>query len=211
MKLYYSPGACSLAPHIVMAELNMAYELEAVNTQTKMTDNGDNFLNINKKGAIPALKMDNGEILTEGAIISQYLCDSMEAPTTMCPKFGTLERVRMSEWMNFIATDIHKSFSPLFGVKFGTYTNDTTKNDITEFATKNLTNKMTFVSEKLGNNDFLTGKNFTIADAYLFTCLNWAKIVGFDYSNFSNITNFMNKVSERPAVMKAMKEEGLLK
>lgn len=211
MKLYYSPGACSLSPHIVMAELNMAYELEAVNMQTKMTANGENYLSINMKGAVPAIKMDNGELLTEGAIISQFLCDSSNTPHTMLGKFGTIERLRTLEWMNFVATDIHKSFSPLFGVAFGTYKNDATKTEIKEFGTNNLNKKLTFISEKLGSNDFLTGKNFTIADAYLFTCLNWSKTVGFDYSNFSNIMSFMNRVSERPAVMKAMKEEGLLK
>ena len=208
MKLYYSTGACSLAPHIVMAELNMAYELEAVNLKDKTCASGD-YRQVNMKGAVPALKMDNGEVLTEGAIISQYLCD-MNAENTLLAKYGTTERFRTLEWMNFIATEVHKNFSPLFFAERA-YKNTDTQNDVKNFARTTLNDKFVFISEKLGTNDFLTGKTFTIADAYLFTCMNWAKYVGLDYSNYSNITNFMKRVSERPAVMRAMKEEGMLK
>lgn len=208
MKLYYSTGACSLAPHIVMAELNMAYELEAVNLKDKTCASGD-YRQINMKGAVPALKMDNGEVLTEGAIISQYLCD-LNPENTLLAKYGTTERFRTLEWMNYIATEFHKSFSPLFFAD-RVYKSTETQNDVKNFYKASLTDKFAFISEKLGSNDFLTGKNFTIADAYLFTCMNWAKYVGLDYSNYSNITNFMNRVSERPAVMRAMKEEGMLK
>ncbi len=209
MKLYYSPGACSLAPHIVMAELNMAYELESVNTKDKTCASGD-YRQINPKGAVPAIKMDNGEVLTEGAIISQYLCDVNDTNNTILAKYGTTERFRTLEWMNYIATEVHKSFSPLFFAD-KVYSNTETQTDVKNFAKKSITDKVTFVSEKLGNNDYLMGKNFTIADAYMFTVLSWAKYVGMDFSNFSNVSNYLKRVSERPAVMRAMKEEGLLK
>lgn len=210
MKLYYKAGACALAPHIVMAELNMAYEIEAVDLKTKMTANNTNFLDISIKGQIPALKMDSGEVLTEGAIISQYLCDNSNAPTTMLGQYGTLERLRTLEWMNFIATECHKNFSPLFSADM-VYKNEETKTEVKNYYKKTLNDKFTFLAEKLGTNDFLTGKNFTIADAYLFTVMSWSKFVGLDYSNYTNLTNYMNRISERPAVMKAMREEGLIK
>lgn len=210
MKLYYKAGACALAPHIVMAELNMAYEIEAVDLKTKMTANNANFLDISIKGQIPALKMDSGEVLTEGAIISQYLCDSTNAPTTLLGQYGTLERLRTLEMMNFIATEVHKNFSPLFSAD-SVYQNEETKTEVKNYYKNTLTTKFTFINEKLGTNDFLTGTNFTIADAYLFTCVNWAKFVGLDYSNLTNLTNYMNRVSERPSVMRAMREEGMIK
>jgi glutathione S-transferase len=207
MKLFYKAGACALAPHIVMAELNMVYEVEAVDLVTKTCASGD-FKKINPKGAIPALRMDNGEILTEGAVISQYLADQ-KMDSTMLPKFGTLERVRCLEWMNFIATDLHKNFGPLFGAD-RIMKNTEGKTELKAFYTETLKNKITFVSEKLANNDFLMGKTFTIADAYLFTVLNWTGHVGIDLTEWTNVKAYMNRVTERPAVMRAMKEEGMI-
>jgi glutathione S-transferase len=207
MKLFYKAGACALAPHIVMAELNMVYELEAVDLKTKTCASGD-FKKINPKGSIPALRMDNGEILTEGAVISQYLADQ-KMDSTILPKFGTLDRVRCLEWMNFIATDLHKNFSPLFGADM-IMKNVEGKTEMKMFYVETLKNKVALVSEKLGNNDYLMGKNFTIADAYLFTVLNWSKHVGLDLSQWSNMPTYMTRVHDRPAVIKAMKEEGLL-
>lgn len=206
MKLFYKSGACSLASHIVMAELNMVYEIEAVDLATKTCASGD-FKMINPKGAIPALRMENGEILTEGAVILQYLADQ-KPEGMMMPKFGTLDRYRCMEWLNFIATDIHKNFTPLFGTSVK---NAEGLSELKEGQKNTLKNKINFVSEKLGSNDFLMGKNFTVADAYLFTCLGWGRLVGVDLSAWPNVMSFMNRVSERPAVMKAMKEEGLLK
>lgn len=208
MKLFYSTGACSLAPHIVMAELNMVYELEAVNLKDKTCVSGD-YKKINMKGSVPALKMENGEILTEGAIISQYLAD-LKNDGTILPKFGTNERFRALEWMNYIATEVHKNFSPLFFAE-RLYSNVDTQNDVKTSYRKMLADKCNYIAERLGQNDYLTGKQFTIADAYMFTCLNWSKYVGLDLNQWSNITNFMKRVSERPAVMRAMKEEGMLK
>ncbi len=207
MKLFYKSGACSLAPHIVMAELNMVYELEAVDLATKQSSTGD-FKKINPKGSVPALRMENGEILTEGAIISQYLADQ-KMDSGLIPKFGTLDRYRCLELMNFISTDIHKSFSPLFGAD-RIMKNVEGKTEMKIFYIETLKSKIQIVSDKLGTNDFMMGKQFTIADAYLFTCLGWSKYVGLDLSQWSNITTYMNRVSERPAVMKAMKEEGMI-
>ena len=191
-----------------MAELNMVYELEAVNLKDKTCASGD-FRKINMKGSVPAIKMDNGEILTEGATISQYLADEKN-DGTMLAKFGTMDRVRTLEWMNFVSTEIHKNFSPLFFAE-RTYKTTETQLEVKNHYKNVLTEKCNFISEKLGQNDFLTGKQFTIADAYLFTCLNWSKHVGLELSTWSNINSFMNRVSERPSVMRAMKEEGMIK
>lgn len=207
MKLFYKAGACSLAPHIVLAELNMAYELEAVDLGSKTSVSGD-FRKINPKGSIPALKMDNGEILTEGAVISQYIADQ-KPEGNLIPKMGTVDRYRCQEWLNFVATEIHKNFSPLFGVD-RMFQTDSGKTECRAAFKANLNTKLAFVSEKLGTNDYLMGKDFNIADAYLFTCLNWSKLVGVDLSSWSNITGYMTRVATRPGVVKAMKEEGLL-
>lgn len=208
MKLYYSPGACSLAPHIVMAELNMAYEIESVNLKDKTCTSGD-YRKINPKGSVPAIKMDNGEILTEGAVISQYLADQ-KMEQTLLPKFGTMDRYRCMEWMNFISTEIHKNFSPLFGAKM-TYSNETTQSEVMSFYTETLKTKLNFLNDALNGKTYLMGNTFTIADAYLFTCLNWSGYVKIDLAPWTNVKAYMSRVSERPGVLKAMKEEGLLK
>jgi glutathione S-transferase len=207
MKLFYKAGTCSLAPHIVMTELNMVFETESVDLATKQCVSGD-FRKINPKGSVPALRMDNGEILTEGSIISQYLADQ-KMDSGLIPKYGTLERYRCLEMMNFIATEVHKSFSPLFGAD-RIVKNVEGKTEMKMYYVEALKTKVALVSEKLGSNDFLMGKQFTIADAYLFTVLGWSKHVGLDLSAWSNVTSYMNRVSERPAVMKAMKVEGLI-
>lgn len=208
MKLFYAPGACSLTPHIVMAELNMVYELESVNLRDKTCTSGD-FRSINPKGSVPALKMEDGQVLTEAAVVCQYLVDQNPG-NTMLGKFGTLERMRTLEWMNYVATEIHKNFTPLFGAE-RMFKSTETQADVKFFYKNSLNEKFGFLSEKLGQNEYLTGKDFTIADAYLFNCLSWTKYVGMDLSPWSNLTAYMKRVSERPAVIKAMKEEGLLK
>ena len=208
MKLFYSPGSCALASHIVLAELNMVYELEAVNLNDKTCVSGD-YRQINMKGSVPALKMDNGEVLTEGAVICQYLVDQKN-DGTLLGKFGSTDRVRTLEWMNFVSTEIHKNYSPLFFAD-RVYKSTETQKDVKDYYKTLLTDKFNFIAEKLGQNNFLTGANFTIADAYLFTCLKWSKYVGLDYSSWSNINAYMNRISERPAVMRAMKEQGLIK
>lgn len=207
MKLFYKAGTCSLAPHIVLNELNMVYELESVDLATKVSASGD-YKKINAKGSVPALRMDNGEVLTEGAVISQYLADQ-KSDSGLLAKFGTMERYRTLEMMNFIATDIHKSFSPLFAAD-RIVKNVEGKTEMKMYYVETLKSRIGLVSERLATNEFLMGSQFTIADAYLFTVLSWSKHVGIDLSAWSNVMTYMSRVSERPAVMKAMKAEGLI-
>ena len=208
MKLYYSSGSCALAPHIVLNELNMAYELEAVDLKAKTTVSGD-YTKVNPKGAVPALRMDNGEILTEGPAITQYLADQ-KPESGLMPKFGTLERYRCAEWLNYITSEVHKSFGQLFSA--GAFV----KNEDAQKEYKNtvrgaIEKKLGFVSERLGTNDYLLGKQFTVADAYLFTCLNWCKYFDINLGKWGNVEAFMGRVAARPAVARAMKEQGMLK
>jgi glutathione S-transferase len=208
MKLFYKAGACSLFPHIVLAELNHVYELEAVDLGNKTWSQGD-FRQVNPKGSVPALRMDNGEVLTEGAVIAQYLCE-MKPEQTLMPKAGSLENLRCREWLNYLSTELHKGFGPLFwGGR--AVRNDEGRKELTEFTKEVLSTRMNFISEKLGQNDWLMGKTFTLPDAYLFTILNWTAFVGLDLSRWSNLTAFMERTSKRPAVQRALKEEGLLK
>ena len=201
------PGTCALAPHIVLSELNMIYETEIVSRKDKSCASGD-YLKINPKGSVPALKMENGEILTEGAIISQYLADQKN-DGTLLPKFGTLERVRTLEMMNYISTEVHKNFTPLFH-SAGTYKSPETLTEVKDYYKTVLATKFQFLQAKLGSNDFILGKEFTIADAYLFTCLSWSKHAGVDLSGFPELTSYVGRISERPAVVRAMKEQGLI-
>lgn len=209
MKLFYSPGACSLAPHIVMSELNMAYEIEAVDLRQKTTATGADFKMINSKGSVPALKLESGDVLTEGAVIMQYIADQ-KPEGNLFPKFGSMERYRAQEMLNFIATDLHKNFSPLWGAGMICKTTEG-QNDLVGFYKTALQNKMAFAAEKLGTNDYLMGKDFSIVDAYFFTVMSWAKMKEVDYSKHTNLVNYMARVASRPAVQKAMREEGLIK
>lgn len=207
MKLFYSKGSCALASHIVMAELNMVYELEAVDLKAKTFSGGD-FRKVNPKGAVPALKMESGEILTEGAVILQYLADQ-KPEAGLVPKFGTLERYRCQEMLNHIATDVHKNYSPFF------FADRLMQNQegITQFKTSMmevLKGKISGVSEKLGTNEYIMGKQFSIADAYLFTVLSWSNFIGLDMKTWPNLAKYTERVQARPAVQKAMKEQGLL-
>jgi glutathione S-transferase len=207
MKLYFAKGACSLAAHIVMAELNMVYEVEAVDLKTKVCASGD-FRTINMKGSVPALRMENGEILTEGAVILQYLADQ-KPESTLLPKFGTMERFRCLEMMNFISTELHKNYTPLFMTGMFVQS-DAAKTELKTSLANLLKNKINFASEKLAQNNYLMGNIFTVADAYMFTVLNWSQYVNIDLTPWTNITAYLKRVSERPAVLKAMKEEGLI-
>ena len=207
MKLFYKAAACSLASHIVMAELNMVYELEAVDIKTKMCASGD-YREINPNGSVPALKMESGEILSENAVIMQYLADQKPEAGLM-PKLGTIDRYRCMEWLNFIATDLHKNFTPLFFAGM-IVKNADGLTEMKSFYVELLKNKIGIVSKRLGNNEFVMGSQFTVADAYLFTVLGWGKFVGVDFSAYENVTSYMKRVGERPSVVRAMKEEGML-
>jgi glutathione S-transferase len=208
MKLYFAPGACSLATHIALTETAMTYELEQVNLKNKTCFSGD-FTKINWKGCVPAIVMNNGEVLTECTTTMQYIAET-KGDTNFYPKAGTTERYKTNEWMNFIATEIHKTFGSLF-IKNGLFEkNPEAMTEYKHFITENITAKFNSISEKLGKNDYLVGKNFTIADAYLFTIMSWGKYLNFDFSKWANLTAYQNRIYQRPSVQKALKEEGLL-
>ena len=208
MKLYFTPGACSLAPHIVMHELGMAFETEKVNLREKTTATG-NFLAINPKGQIPTLKLDSHEFMTEGVAIMQYLADQ-KPEMNLVPKWGSLERYRAIEWLNFTSTEIHKTYNLLF-FPDRLVTDAAARTELQSHAKVALTKKLTWFDQELAGKDYMLGKNFTICDAYMFTCLSWSKMVNFDLSPFKNINAWNARVYGRKGVQAAMSAEGLLK
>ena len=201
MKLYYMPGACSLAPHIAFREAGLPVDLELVG-RDKKTKSGDDYLSINPKGAVPAIKLDDGQVLTEAAVIQQYIAD--KAPEKkLAPAAGTPERYRLQEILNYIASELHKGIGQLF--------NPAMPDEYKEAVKKGLAAKQfPFIEKTLAGRDYLLG-GFTVADGYAFTVLNWTKMHNIDLSAFPNITAFMKRVAARPAVQEAMKAEGLLK
>ena len=202
MKLYYSPGACSLAPHIVAHEVGIPLTLEKVDTKTKQTASGADFTAINPKGYVPALELESGELLTEGPVISQYLAD-LKPESGLAPPNGTLARYRVQEMLGYINSEIHKSFSPLFSPA----TSPELRQDRIDYLRK----RFGLLDRKLANSPWLTGDTFTVADAYLFTVSNWAAHVKFDISEFTALQDFRQRAAQRPAVQAALKAEGLAK
>jgi glutathione S-transferase len=202
MKLYYSPGACSLSPHIVAREAGIAIELEKVDLGKHKTEKGDDYMTINPKGYVPALKLDDGSILTEGPAIVQYLADQKPA-TKLAPAAGTMDRYRLQEALAFIGTELHKSFGPLF--------NPATPDAVKETAKSNITKRLGNLNDQIGKKQYLLGDTFTVADAYAFTILNWANFVRMDLKPFANIGAYMARVGARPKVQEALRAEGLLK
>lgn len=201
MKLYYSPGACSLSPHIVACEADLALELVKVNLQTKQTETGEDFRQINPSGYVPALILDNDKILTEGPAIVQYLADRLPEKK-LAPEAGTFERYQLQQWLNYISTEIHKSFSPLFDASASQVVKDQAK--------EKLIVRLGTIAVQLSKQPFLLGENFSVADAYLFVTLSWGPHVGLDIARWPELTRYVGKISARPAVQKAMKEEGLI-
>ncbi|MGH8324405.1 MAG: glutathione transferase GstA [Steroidobacteraceae bacterium] len=202
MKLYYSPGACSLSPHIVAHELGLPLTLEKVDTTAKRTETGHDFLAINPKGYVPALELDNGEVLTEGPAIVQYLADH-KGNTALAPANGTLARARLQEMLNYITSEIHKSYSPLFSDA----TPEATRTERAAYLRK----RYDFVEKILAKQPYLLGDHFTVADAYLFTVTRWADFVKLDLSAFPSLQAFQKRVAARPAVDAALRAEGLIK
>ena len=201
MKLYYSPGACSLSPHIVLNEGGFNFEIEKVTLATKKTETGADYTTINPNGYVPALILDGGEILTEGPAIIQYLAD--RAPEKrLVPLAGTIQRYQLMEWLNFISTELHKGFSPLFNPK--------TPEDWKTVVKAQLARRFRYVDQKLQGKNWLLGEDFTVADAYLFTVLSWSKHVGVDLSPWPQMIAYLDRVASRPAVQAALKAEGLL-
>ncbi|MBE2245547.1 MAG: glutathione transferase GstA [Burkholderiaceae bacterium] len=202
MKLYYSPGACSLSPHIVLLEAGLDCELVLASTKTHKLADGTDYYTINSKGSVPLLELDNGERLTEGPVIVQYLADLAPA-AKLAPANGTMARYRLQEWLNFLTSEVHKGFSPLF--------NPATPEDYKPVAKARLADRLAWVDAQLEGKAYLMGEPFTVADPYLFTLTNWARPVGLDISHLANLGAYMARVASRPAVQQAMKAEGLLK
>ncbi|MGL4230841.1 MAG: glutathione transferase GstA [Casimicrobium sp.] len=202
MKLYYSNGACSLSPHICLREAGLPFELVRASTKTHQLDDGTDFYTINPQGSVPVLELDNGERLTEGPAIVQYIADLAPA-SKLAPANGTLERARLQEWLNFITSELHKGFSPLF--------KPTTPDAYKPIAIEHLQKKFAHADSKLAGRDYAMGDTFTAADAYLFTVSNWSKFVNLDLSAHKNLTALLARVAARPKVQEALKAEGLLK
>jgi len=201
MKLYYSPGACSLSPHIVAREAGIPIQLQKVNTKDKSMEGGGDFWQVNPRGYVPVLELDNGERLAEGPAIVQYLADQ-KPEAGLAPKAGTLERYRLQEWLNFITAELHKQFSPLF--------KPNTPEDYKPIAKQNIATRFDWLDKQLAGKDYLTGKQFTVADAYLFVMLNWTKPTQIDLAKWPNLTAFQKRVAARPKVKQAMQAEGLI-
>jgi len=202
MQLYFSPGACSLASHIVLREAGLPFDLKRTDVKTKKLEDGSDYFAVNSKGSVPALRLDGGQVLTEGPAILQYIADQ-KLESRLAPKSGTLERYRLLEWLNFITSEIHKSFSPLF--------NPTVDAKVKEYMTQNLEKKFEWLNAQLAGRKFLTGDNFTIADAYLFVVVNWSNFVGIDLARWPALKEFQARVAARPQVQEAMTVEGLIK
>jgi glutathione S-transferase len=202
MKLYYAPGACSLAPHIILHELGKKFDIEKVDLRAKKTDAGSDFSKINTKGYVPTLELNSkGEVLTEVATILQYLADKAKA-TKLLPKAGTMARYRAMESLNFVASELHKGIGGLF--------NPAMPADGKKVIIDRVTVRLTWLDGLLAKQNFLTGKSFGVADAYAFTVINWCKMVGIDTAHWKNIGAFMARVGARPAVQAALKAEGLI-
>jgi glutathione S-transferase len=201
MKLYYSPGACSLSPHIVLREAGLPFELKKVNNKDKTVEGGGDFWKVNPRGYVPALELDNGQVLTEGPAIVQYLADQ-KPESGLAPKAGSFERYRLAEWLNFLTSEIHKQFSPLF--------KPNTPEDYKPIAKQNLATRFDWLDKQLEGKDFLTGKGFTVADAYLFVLLTWTKPTQIDLSRWPNLAAFQKRAAARPKVREALQAEGLL-
>jgi glutathione S-transferase len=202
MKLYFSPGACSLSPHIVLQEAGLAYDKERVDLKTKKTASGGDFLQVNPKGMVPTLVLDDGSALTEGPAIVQYLADKAPA-AGLAPANGTIERTRLQEWLNYISTELHKGFSPLF--------NPAMPEDGKKVAKEALVKRLDWLNGEMAKRDWIAGTTFSVADAYAFTVLNWTKFVGLDLATWPNLAAFSKRVGARPKVQEALKAEGLIK
>ena len=202
MKLYYSPGACSLSPHIALCEAGLPFEAVLAPTKTKKLPDGSDFTAVNPKGYVPVLELDDGQRLTEGPAIVQYVADQVPEKK-LAPPAGTMERYRLMEWLGFINSEVHKGFSPLFTPGM--------PEEAKTIARTRLMNRLQWVDSQLQERPYLMGDTFTVADGYLFVCSNWCRLVGVDISGLANLNAFAARVAARPAVQQAMKAEGLIK
>jgi len=202
MKLFFTPGACSLAPHIILRETGLTFELERVDLAKKETAGGDDFTKINPKGYVPAIQLDDGQILTEAVVILQYLADQ-KPESGVAPAQGTMERYRLMELLSFLTSEVHKPFGPLF--------NPDVTGEWKENQLNLLHKRFDYLAEGLRGQQYLTGDEFTVADAYLFTILNWTNFLKLDLGKWPVLKDYIARVAARPSVQEAMKAEGLIK
>lgn len=202
MKLYYSPGACSLSPHIALHEAGLAFTPVLASTKSHKLQDGSDYYEINPLGYVPLLELDDGTRLREGPAIVQYIADQVPA-SGLAPAFGTMARYRLMEWLNFITSELHKGFSPLFTPGM--------PDEAKAMARARLVDRLTWVDGQLAGKTWLMGETFTVADAYLFTVAGWGKYVGVDIAPLTNLSAYLGRVAARPAVQDALKAEGLLK
>ncbi|HXW49810.1 MAG TPA: glutathione transferase GstA [Xanthobacteraceae bacterium] len=201
MKLYFAPGACSLSPHIVSREAGIDLDLEQVDNREKKTKTGQDFWRINPKGQVPVLEIDDGQRLTEGPVIVQYLADQKPA-SGLVPPAGSLDRYRVQEWLNFVASELHKTYGPIF--------RPTTPEEYKKISKDNLGKRLDWLDGQLAGKQYLMGDRFTVADAYLFAVLRWTPRIQLDLAKWPNVKAFVDRVAARPKVQEAMKAEGLL-
>lgn len=201
MKLYFARGACSMAPHIILREGGFSFELERVDLATHQTAGGEDYRRINPKGYVPALRLDDGSLLTEVAVVLQYLADQ-KPDAGLAPPYGGMPRYRVMEWLNYIATEVHKTFGPFFNPKLAPEARDS------QMAL--LARRFDYLSEALATQHFLVGDTFGIADAYLFTVLSWSNYLKIDLAPWPVLQDYLARVAARPAVRDAMKAEGLI-
>jgi glutathione S-transferase len=200
--LYFVPGACSLVPHIVLREAGAEFETDKVNPSDKKTASGQDYNAINPKGSVPALRMDNGEILTEVAVIVQYVADKFPEKNLL-PAAGSMERYRAQEWLNYISSELHKTLGALFNPQLPA--------EAREIFKQRAVMRLNFVAHALDGRDYLMGSTFTVADAYLFVVLGWAPHIGLDLSPWPAIQGYLGRIAARPPVLAALKAEGLVK
>ena len=198
MKLYFAPGACSLSPHIMLNELGLQADKVKVDLGAKTMQGGGDYRSVNPKGYVPALQLDDGSVLTEGPAIVQYLAD-LKPEARLAPANGSIERYRLQEWLNFISTEIHKQFSPLF--------NPQSPDSVKEQQKQRLQTRFDYVADALSGKDYLMGAQFSVADAYLYTVLSWAGFVGIDLARWPLLQAYMQRVSQRPAVAATLQAE----
>ena len=202
MKLFYTPGACSLSPHIALLEAGLPFSLVKVDLNNKKLESGDDFDGVSGKGYVPALELDDGQVLTEGPAIVQYISDRNPS-AGLAPAAGTMERYRLQEWLNFITSELHKGLGSMF--------NPTQTPEWKEAVTTKLGQRLDWLTAQLKGDQYLMGARFSVADAYLFTILSWAKPLSFDLSKWPALEQYVARVGARPKVVEAMKAEGLLK
>lgn len=202
MELYFSPGACSLASHIALREAGLDFDLKKVDTKTKKLEGGGDYYAITPKGYVPALRLDNGQVLTEGTAIMPFIADQSKG-AKIAPAAGTLARARLQEWLGYVNSEVHKSFGPLF--------NPAATDEVKKTAVENITKKLDFLEKALAGREYLLDDGYSVADGYLFTILGWTRFVKIDLSKWPALSAYAARIGARPAVQAAMKAEGLIK